>query len=185
MLTYDLRTSDPSPLFEKLYRGIRGDILSGASGIYMNATHIYTQDRYAAAEVEALKAGDTIIVEGEEVPVLSVTEADVESGSLISVNDGQDAREFYLSTIGDSSDYAVHGLDDMTTYTEQGATTLVIDPAATFTDAWDIESEPVTVGYDGIVEAMQTSENDAFIPENTTVRVEGGKVVEINRAYIP
>ena len=30
MLTYDLRTQDPTPMFEKLYRAIRADILSGA-----------------------------------------------------------------------------------------------------------------------------------------------------------
>ena len=39
--------------------------------------------------------------------------------------------------------------------------------------------------YDGIVAAMQASENDMFTQDNTTVRVEGGKVVEINRVYVP
>ena len=159
----------------------RGDVLSGASGTYMNAVHVFTQDWYDPVDVTTLKVGDTIIVEGEPVPVLSIEET--EYG--YNVNEGQDAREFYLSASEDSNGFAVHGLDDMSTYTERGVASLLIDPSATFTDAWDIESDPVTVTYDGIVEAMQSSVNDWFVPYNTTVRIEGGKVMEINRVYVP
>ena len=159
----------------------RGDVLSGASGIYMNSVHIFTQDWYDLVDVSTLKVGDTIIVEGEEVPVLSLEET--EYG--IDVNEEQDARAFYLRSEEDANGYTVHGLDDLTTFTEQGVTTLVVDASATFTDAWDIESEPVTVNAEGIVEAMQTSANDMFVPYNTTVRIEGGRVVEINRVYVP
>ena len=45
--------------------------------------------------------------------------------------------------------------------------------------------EPVTVSGADIVEAMQASENAYFVPYNTMVRVEGGRVVEINRIYVP
>ena len=159
----------------------KGDVLGGASGVFMNAVHIYTRDWYDIVDVNTLSAGDTIVVSGEEVPVQSVEST--EYGFL--VNDGLEDDSFYLSGEEDSNGFAVHGLDDMTTYTDHGVTTLVLDPAATFTDGWDIESDPVTVEADGIVEAIQTSENDWFGPYNTTVRIEGGKVVEINRVYVP
>ena len=160
----------------------RGDVLSGASGTFMNAVHIFTQDWYDPVDVSALKVGDTIVVEGEEVPVLTL---DNDEYGDIFVNDEQDPHAFCLATREDTNGYFIRGLDDMTTYTDHGVATLVIDPTATFTDAWDIESEPVTVGYDGIVSAMQATENDAFVPYNTTVRIEAGKVVEINREYMP
>ena len=160
----------------------RGDVLSGASGIYMNAVHIYTQDWYDMLDVINLKPGDTVIVEGEAVPVLSVEQT--ENG--YDVNGGQEeVRDFYLSSEDDLNGFVVHGLDDMTTYTEQGVTTLVLADGATFTDAWDIENEPVTVTGADIVTTMQASANDWFVPYNTTVRIEGGKVVEINRVYVP
>ena len=159
----------------------RGDVLDGASGIFMNAVHIYTQDGYTKEEIEALKAGDTIVVAGEEVPVLSIEET--EYG--IDVNEDQDAGAFYLRISEDSDVYCVHGLDDLSTYTDQGVTTLVLDAAATFTDAWDIESEPVTVAGNDIVNAMHSTTNDYFVSYNTTVRIENGKVVEINRVYVP
>ena len=158
-----------------------GDVFSGASGIYMTAVHIYTQDWYDIVDVNTLAVGDTIVVEGEEVPVLSLD--NTEYG--IEVNADQDARAFVLASQEDSNGFFIRGLDDMTTYTDHGETALMIAPEATFTDAWDIEKEPVTVNADGIVEAMQTSENDAFTQFNTTVRVEGGKVVEINRVFVP
>ena len=160
----------------------RGDVLSGSTGIFMNAVHVYTQDWYDIVDINTLKAGDTIIVEGEPVPVLSVEQD--EYG--FAVNEGQEGvRSFYLSGEEDSNGFAVHGLDDLSTYTDQGETTLLVDAAATFTDSWDIESKPVTVTGDAIVEAMQASANEYFVAENTTVRLEGGKVVEINRTYVP
>ena len=159
----------------------RGDVLGGASGVFMNAVRVFTQDWYDPVDVSALKEGDTIIVEGEEVPVLSLEQT--EYGLL--VNEDQDARAFYLAAGEDANGYTVRGLNDLSTYTELGTTALTVDPAATFTDASDIESEPVTVGCEGIVEAMQATGIDYFVPQNTTVRVEGGKVVEINRVYVP
>ena len=158
----------------------RGDVLGGATGIYLNGVHIYTQDWYDLVDVSKLNIGDTIMVEGEEVPVITLTRSDI-----IEVNDGQDARSFIFATEEDSNGYTIRGLDDMATYTDHGVTTLVVDPSATFTDAWDIDSMPLIVGYDGIVDAIQNSQNEYFVQYNTTVRIEGGKVVEIKRDYVP
>ena len=159
----------------------KGDVLSGASGIFMNAVHIYTQDWYDIVDINALKVGDTLVVEGREVPVQTLEQS--EYG--IEVNKDQGMDSFILTSEEDSNGFAVHGLDDLSTYTDQGMTTLIVDPAATFTDAADIDKEPVTVGADGIVDAIQSAEIDAFGPDNTTVRIENGKVVEINRVYVP
>lgn len=159
----------------------RGDVTEDASGIVMNAVHIYTRDWYDPVDVSRMKVGDTIIVEGEEVPVLTLEE----NGNGLTVNEEQDARAFYLVTEEDANGYFIQGMNDLSTFTEQGVTALTVDPAATFTDAWDIDSEPVTVAGDDIVKAMKDTVNDYFAPYNTTVRIEGGRVVEISRAYMP
>lgn len=158
-----------------------GDVTVDDDGIVINAVRVYAQDWYDLVDVNTLEVGDTIIVEGEEVPVMTIGRAD-----FIEINEGAEGVEaFCLGTEEDTNGFTVRGLDDMHTYTEQGETALRIDSSATFTDAWDIESEPVTVDYDGIVEAIQTSRNDSFVPYNTTVRVEAGAIVEINRIYTP
>ncbi|MBQ3425482.1 MAG: peptidoglycan-binding protein, partial [Clostridia bacterium] len=158
-----------------------GDVFSGASGIYMNAVKVYTRDWYDLVDISQLKVGDTLVVEGEEVPVLSVEET--EYGLL--VNEDQDDRSFYLVSEENSNGFMIRGLDDMATYTEHGSTSLLVAPEAVFTDAWDIENEPVTATGTDIVPAIQTSVNTYFGPYNTSVRVEDGKVVEIDRVYVP
>ena len=159
----------------------RGDVLGGASGVFMNAVHVFSEDVYDIVEVNTLAVCDTLVVGGESYPVTGVENQD---GSVL-VNGGLDAGGFTLVAEDESNCFKVRGYNDLTSYTERGVTTLTVDPSATFTDGWNIEAEPVVTNYDGIVAAMQASENDSFTEDNTTVRVEGGRVVEINRIYVP
>ena len=64
-------------------------------------------------------------------------------------------------------------------------TTLEVDPSATYTDSSDIEADPVKADYEGMVDAMMAARYDTFDQYNTTVRIEGGKVVAIERGYMP
>ena len=159
----------------------RGDVSRGASGIYMNAVHIFTEDWYDIADVNALKPGDTLVADGQTIQVTSV-----EGSDPVRVNGGMDAEDGVdLIPVPNTNGYRFNGLSDVSAYTEHGVTTLVIAPSATYTDSSDIDGAPVEAGYDGIVEAMQSSELDTFDQYNTTVRIESGKVVEIRRVYVP
>jgi len=158
----------------------RGDVMKGASGIYMNAVHIFTEDWYDIVDIENLKAGDSIVVNGETVKIDSI---EIDDG--VAINGGSLKGGIDLGTQEDTNGYRYYGDDDISAYTEQGVTTLVVDSSATYTDASDIDAEPVKADYDGMVEAMQSSENEFFTQYNTTVRIEAGKVVEIKRVYEP
>ncbi|MBQ9039756.1 MAG: peptidoglycan-binding protein [Clostridia bacterium] len=161
----------------------RGDILSGATGIYMNAVHIFSMDIYDIVDVNTLTAGDTLVVSGEEIPVTSVERSDSE----VLVNGGLDGENgVVLGPIDeDTNGYRVWLESDMATFTELGATTLVLADNAEFNDSWNIDAEPVKVSHDGIVSAIAESDNDYFNQYNTSIRVEDGKVVEIKRVYVP
>ena len=161
----------------------RGDILSGATGIYMNAVHIFSMDIYDIVDVNTLTAGDTLVVSGEEIPVTSVERSDSE----VLVNGGLDGENgVVLGPIDeDTNGYRVWKESDMATFTELGATTLVLADNAEFNDSWNIDAEPVKVSHDGIVSAIAESDNDYFNQYNTSIRVEDGKVVEIKRVYVP
>ena len=161
----------------------RGDILSGATGIYMNAVHIFSMDIYDIVDVNTLTAGDTLVVSGEEIPVTSVERSD----SNVLVNGGLDGEDgVVLGPIDeDTNGYRVWLESDMATFTELGATTLVLADNAEFNDSWNIDAEPVKVSHDGIVSAIAESDNDYFNQYNTSIRVEDGKVVEIKRVYVP
>lgn len=162
----------------------RGDVLGGATGIYMNAVHIYAMDTYDSAEVSALTAGDTIVVSGEEIPVTSVERQE----DNVLINGGLDGENgVVLGPVDDTegSAYRVWMESDMATYTELGVTTLMLADNAVFNDSWNIDAEPVKAGYADIVSTIVESENDFFSQYNTTIRTEGGKVVEIDRVYVP
>ena len=161
-----------------------GDVLGGASGIFLNAVKIYSEDIYDIVEVNTLMPGDTIVVNGDEIPVESVTSD--EFGHVI-VNGGLDSENgTVLAPLGeDSNGYRVFGEDDMPTYTLLGTTTLRLADTAVLNDSWKIDADPITAAYGDIVSTITGSENAFFVQYNTTVRIENGAVVEINRIYVP
>ena len=61
-------------------------------------------------------------------------------------------------------------------------TTQQVDSSSRFVDGWNL-SRPTTTSNDGILNAIHTSENDRFSEYNTTLTVENGLVMEINRRY--
>ena len=108
-----------------------------------------------------------------------------DDGDLL-INGGLDNDGLTLRAFDEDNCWKVVMEDDYSTYTERGDSALPLADSVTFTDGWDIEKEPVTVtGAEAVAEAIAGTEMDAFIPQNTTVRVEGGKIVEIVRAYMP
>ncbi len=159
----------------------RGDVANLASGTYMNAVRIYAMDVYAEADIENLAEGDTVVVSGSAVAVSSVTS----DGKRVQINGGLGEENGYDFSRTEDGAWRVNGYDDLPTYTELGVTTLVVDESAVYTDASDIDGEPVTAQYDGIVSAMQDSANDAFYADNTTVTIRSGRVTRIDRVYVP
>ena len=159
----------------------RGDVARLASGTFMNAVRVYAMDVYAAGDIENLAEGDSVVIEGSAIPVSTVTS----DGSLVQINGGLGAEDGFDFSRTDDGNWRVSGLDDLPTYTELGVTTLTVDESAVFTDASDIDSDPVTAPYDGIVSAMQGAKYDAFYADNTTVTVRSGRVVRIDRVFVP
>ena len=160
----------------------RGDVMKGASGIYMNAVHVFSEDMYNYTDLEALKAGDSIVVNGEAVLVNTV---EIELGDVAKINGGALEGGIDLVPVEEGDIWRFCGDDDISAYTDQGVTTLVVGPSATYTDNSDIEAGPVNADYEGLVDAMMAAQDDVFSQYNTTVRIEAGKVVAINRVFRP
>ena len=132
-------------------------------------------------DIDRIAEGDSFVVGGLDFEVESV-----ERGEDLLINGGLDNGGFTLSAFDGDNGWKVVMENDHNTYTNRGETTLPLDGGATFTDGWDIEKEPVTVsGADAVAESITGTEMDYFSPLNTTVRVEGGRIVEIIRAYMP
>ena len=143
---------------------------------------IYTEDCYDILDINTLAVGDVIWAGGIDIEIDSLEEKD---GDLL-INGGIDEAGFNLRPYDEDNCWKMALEDDYATWTEAGETTLPLADDVTFTDGWDIDKEPVTVsGADAVAEAVNGTEMDSFIWLNTKVRVEGGKIVEITRYYMP
>ena len=66
---------------------------------------------------------------------------------------------------------------------EVGAAILPVSDDFVLTDSADLDAGEVTYSADSFLHGAVT--NYDFTPYNTTVRVAGGQIVEMNRRYIP
>ena len=143
---------------------------------------VYWEDTFDIVEISLLAPGDTLYVGDTVVEVETVKEDD---GDLL-INGGLDEGGVTLRAYDEDNCWRAVEYDDQHTYMNWGETTLPLADDVTFTDGWDNEKDPETAtGLEAVAEAITGAEMDAFIPQNTTVRVEDGQIVEIVREYIP
>ena len=144
---------------------------------------VYWEDTFDVVEISQLAPGDTLYV-GDTVVDVETVEQD-EYGDLL-INGGLDNGGVTLRAYDEDNCWRAVLENDLHTYFNWGEATLPLSEDVTFTDGWDIEKDPVTVtGAEAVAKAITGAEMDAFIPENTTVRVEDGRIVEIVRVYMP
>ena len=158
----------------------RDDLKDGT----LSNVRIFTEDVYDIVEVAQMKVGDTFEAEGNTITIESL-ETD-EYGDIL-INGGFEEEGGYtLTTHEDTNGLTTTGWDDFCTYTERDTVTLELAENVTFNDSWDIEKEPVTAeGIEAVTNAILTSENGDFYEHNAKLVIEDGKVVEINRRYVP
>ena len=142
---------------------------------------VYWEDTFDIVEISQLAPGDALYVGDTLIDVETVERED----DLL-INGGLDNGGVTLRAYEEDNVWKAVVENDEHTYMNWGETTLPVSDDVTFTDGWDIENDPVTVtGAEAVAEAITGAEMDAFIPENTTVRVEDGRIVEIVRVYMP
>lgn len=151
-----------------------------ASGSIFLRMKIYSYDRFDMVDISAMKAGDTIIVSGEEIPVTAVERND--HGTVL-VNGGLENGGFDLAN-DDGGVYFVHGYDDMKSWNSVGEAECPVSDSFVFTDSVDLEKEPVAYSAADMLEGIPGAQY-GFQPQNTTVRLENGQVVTMERIYTP
>ncbi len=157
----------------------------------LHGVRLYTEDWYDIVDVSLMAVGDTFEAEGKTVTVESRGEDEF---GRITINGGFEEENGYtLTTEEDTNGFTTTGYDDACTMTERGTLDLALAENVTFTDSYDIDADamlngkqPLTAtGIEAVTEAIMASENDSFDAYSTRVTIEDGKVVEINRRYVP
>lgn len=140
---------------------------------------IYTYDKYDMVDIANLKVGDTVVRHSGEVKVVSKEQS--ETGT-ISINGGLENGGFDLVT-DDCGIFYETGFNDVKNWYEIGEATIRVSADFKGIDNADLEQGEVII-YPGdfLIGAVT---NYDFTPYNTTIRVEDGQIVEMNRVFIP
>lgn len=156
------------------------DVYQEESGKTILRTQIYTYEKFDLVDISGLKAGDTILLSGEEIQVKSVER---NAHGTVLVNGGLDEGGFDLAT-DDCGIYFVHGYSDMKSWIPVGSAEFVVSDTFVFYDSADLEMGTVVYNAEDLVNAIPES-LFGYQPPNTTVRIENGQVAEMNRIYTP
>lgn len=140
---------------------------------------IYTYDQYDMVDIAALKVGDTLVRHSGEVEVFSVEENE---WGRICINGGLENDGFDLTT-DDSGTFYEIGFNDTKNWYQAGEATIRVSADFKGIDRADLELGEVIIYSGDFLTGAVT--NYDFTPYNTTVRVENGQIVELNRVFTP
>lgn len=140
---------------------------------------IYTYDKYDMVDIADLKVGDTLVRHSGDIKVIS-KEQD-ETGTIF-INGGLDNGGLNLVT-DDCGLFYEMGFSDTKSWYQVGEATIRVSADFTGIDRGDLElGEVILYPGDFLIGAVT---NYDFTPYNTTIRVEDGQIVEMNRSYVP
>ena len=152
----------------------KGDAYLDDSGILRFDVTVYTYDMYDMVEISALKEGDTIVIQGNDIVVESLET--LESG-LIFINGGMDNGGYDLWH-DDSGVYFEHGYNDAKSYYPIGEATFRVSTEFEFTD---ITEQGETVYYPGDFLMEYAGFAWSFDPNSTSIVVADGQVVAMTK----
>ena len=156
-----------------------GDAYVDETGKMQMDLKIYSYDCYDMVDISNLKVGDTLVKHSGKVQVTSIEQNDA---GTVYINGGLDNGGFDLVT-DDCGVFYEMGYNDHKNWYQVGEATIRVSADFKGSDCADPElGEVVIYPGDFLVEAVT---NYDFTPYNTTIRIEGGQIVEMNRRYIP
>ena len=155
-------------------------------GVYVDDTgkmqmdvKIYNYDKYDMVDISNLKVGDIITTHAGDVEVTSM---DRNAAGTLYINGGLEEGGFDLVT-DDSGIFFETGYNDVKNWYEVGKATLRVSTEFVGYDNADPDQGEVLFYPGSFVNDEIANYN--FYPHNTTIRVEGGQVVELHRMYTP
>ncbi len=139
--------------------------------------HVY--DFYAAADIEALKAGDRIMRLGEEI---EITDLERLASGLVRINGGVEKGGFELFSEGDEVFYE-SGMSDVRAHYEIGEVTLPVSDAFLYRDESDLENVKEYSAADFLADKEGLRYN--FTPHNTILVIRNGEAATLQKRYTP
>lgn len=142
---------------------------------------VYNYEKFDAADISGLKAGDVLVVSGREMTVASVQASD----GYVTVNGGEEAGGVLFSLDASSNTYYVMGMDDSKTYYEKGHLTFPVADTCVLTDDADFEHPGQTTPASDLPKLLAQDDIYGFDPQSTTVTLKNSQITAIYRGFLP
>lgn len=142
---------------------------------------VYNYEKFDAADISGLKAGDVLVVSGREMTVASVQASD----GYVTVNGGEEAGGVLFSLDASSNTYYVMGMDDSKTYYEKGQLTFPVADTCVLTDDADFEHPSQTTPASDLPKLLAQDDIYGFNPQSTTVTLKNSQITAIYRGFLP
>ena len=140
---------------------------------------IYSYDQYDMVDIAMMKVGDILATyAGTE----EITSLETYDNGMIAVNGGLYEDGFDLMT-DDTGVYFECSYNDAKNWYQVGAATLPVSADFVYRDAADLEAGEKTYSAEDFLNGNVSE--FYFSPYDTTIRVENGQIVEMNRMYTP
>lgn len=154
---------------------------------YQMSMEFYDYDRYAIDDIDSLKPGDTIQVQGKDVKVTDIALNKDQDGNIVcdSINGGIEEGGVDLLLLKDC--YRTTSMDDVPLYYSIGKGTLTISKDMTLKDCIDYDTLPdgVESRYDTLPDSITKQEPECWSQAYTVVTVKDGVIVKIVRNWRP
>ena len=158
----------------------KGGVYVDETGAVIMEVTVFVYDLYDMVDVALLKEGDTIRCGQREVQVTSLERSET---GLVMINGGLDAGGIELFTV-DETVYYERNYSDVKSYYELGKVFLPVSSDFVYNDESGFSEGQTSFSAEDFLN--DTAGIDYyFSPNDTTIRIENGYVVEMTRVYAP
>ena len=158
----------------------KGDVKLSDNGKMVMDVTVYSYELYDMVDIASLEENDVIVRKNEEVTVTEVER--LESG-LVRINGGEENGGFDLVS-NDSTVYYEMGMNDIKVYYELGKVTLPVSDEFEYIDKSDLDTE-AKISYPADFLTDDVDIEYSFSPNNTSIIIENGTIIKMNKVYMP
>ena len=175
--TIDINALDNCTVAISLEKG--GAYVNDSGKMVMDVT-VYSYELYDMVDIASLKENDVILRKNEEVKVTEIER--LETG-LVRINGGEENGGFDLVS-NDSTVYYESGMNDIKAYYELGSVTLPVSDEFEYVDESDLDAGAKKYFAGDFLKDDAGIEYN-FSPNNTSIVIENGTIIKMNKTYMP
>jgi uncharacterized protein YcfL len=158
----------------------KGNAYVDDSGKMVMDVTVYSYELYDMVDISTLEENDVIVRQNKEVKITGLERTD---SGLVRINGGEENGGFDLVS-NDNTVYYESGMNDAKAYYELGKATIPVSVDFRYFDESDPEKEEKSY-YPGDFLTDDAGIEYNFTPNNTSIVIENGYIIRMNKVYMP